>query len=483
MPFSDLREYISKLEKMGELVRVKKEVDWNLEAGAIARRCNEIEAPIPYFEKIKGYSKEFTVLGDIINTLKRLSIAMEQPTDLPYAEMYRNLMQVYLSGIEHPIKPRVVKTGPCKENIMKGNDVNLYKFPSLMLHDGDGGRYIGTAHTVITKDFDSGWVNWGCYRQMIHNRNHLGGYVAPPRDMAIMLRKYEERNKPMEFAIAMGTDPVVFAVGISPVPYKINEVDVIGGIRKEPVDVIKCETVDLMVPATSEIVIEGHVLPGVRVDEGPFGEYTGYRASPRAPRLVYKVDCITHRNSPILTAVCEGAPVDSGHVANSIARAATIRTDLVNAGIPVVDVHVVIRSSGFLTVVSTKTPYSNIAHRIASVVWGSRAAQSGSHKVMVVNDDIDPFNIDEVVHAFATKCHPVRGHHAVPNAAGHPLVPYQNLEERLWAKNSLMLYDCTWPIDWPVEIAIPPKASFNSIYPKELQDKVLANWKNYGFRE
>jgi 4-hydroxy-3-polyprenylbenzoate decarboxylase len=263
----------------------------------------------------------------------------------------------------------------------------------------------------------------------------------------------------------------------------MDEADVAGGMIGEPIELVKCETVDLMVPATSEVVIEGVILPHMRVDEGPYGEYTGYRASPRAPRLVYRVDCITYRNDPILTAVVEGVPLDLGHVVVSIGRAAAIRDDLKRAGLPIVDVNVVPESAGFMAVISTKTPYSNIAHRIASITWGSQGAQSGSHKLLVVNDDIDVYNMNEVIHAFATKCHPVRGHHIVANSAGHPLMPYQNLEERLWAKGSCVLYDCTWPVDWPVEIAVPPRSSFNAIYPKEIQDKVLENWKNYGFKE
>jgi 4-hydroxy-3-polyprenylbenzoate decarboxylase len=482
VPFNDLRQYIEKLEAEGELVRIKQEVDWNLEAGAILRRSVEQRAPLPLFEKLRGYPEGYRVFGDPMNSAKRFAIATDQPSDLPYSQMYRRLMEVYDRGLAHKIKPRIVPTGPCKENIDTGDDVNLYKFPSLMLHDGDGGRYIGSSQVIITKDPDTGWVNWGTYRQMIHNKNHLGGFAGPPRDFSYMRRKQEEQNKPMEFAAAMGADPVVMAVSMSPIPFQVDEADVAGGIRGEPVDLVKCETVDLMVPATAEIVVEGHVLPGIRVDEGPCGEYTGYEGL-REPGLVYRISCITHRNDPVLPAVCEGIPITTGHLVISISRAAILLADLKRAGLPVVDVNVVPETANFLTVISTKTPYANIAHRIASVVWGSRAAQTGSHKVMVVNDDIDAYNMDEVIHAFATKCHPVRGHFAVPNAAGNPLMPYQDAEERHWVKGSLILYDCTWPVDWSIETSVPPRNSFNNIYPQHIQDKVLANWKNYGFKE
>ncbi|MEE8397497.1 MAG: UbiD family decarboxylase, partial [Desulfobacterales bacterium] len=176
------------------------------------------------------------------------------------------------------------KDGPCKEILMVGDEVDLYKFPSPLVHDGDGGRYISTFHIIATKDPDSGWVNWGMYRQMIHTKNTLGGLIAPAQHIGMMFRnKYEALNRPMEFAVAIGTEPITALVGGAGIPAGVNEVDIIGGIRVEPLDVIKCETVDLEVPATSEIVIEGEVKPHERKKEGPFGEYGGYRSIPSLP--------------------------------------------------------------------------------------------------------------------------------------------------------------------------------------------------------
>jgi len=484
MAFKDLREFIDKLEAEGELVRIKQEVDWNLEAGAIIRKCEEtMDGPAPLFEKFKGYPEGYRLLGDPFSSgIKKFAIAAGLPLNMSHQDTYRALMDLWDEGLANMIKPRIVSTGPCKENILKGDEVNLYKLPALMLHDGDGGRYIGSLHTTVAKDPDSDWVNWGCYRQMIHNKNHLGGFVAPAQDMASIFGKFEVENKPMPFATAIGTDPIITAVSVSALPFGVSEADVAGGIRKEPIDLVKCETNDLYVPATAEVVLEGHVLPNVRMDEGPFGEYTGYRASPRAPRIVYRIDCITYRNDPILTAVVEGIPITTSHSACAITWAAGIRKALRDEGLPIIDVNIEPQAGLFIAVISTKTPYPGIAHRIASVAWGCKSGQFVP-KLMVVDDDISPYNMNEVIHAFGSKCHPVRGTHTVPYAAGNPLIPYQNLEERLWAKGCRVLYDCTWPVDWPREIAVPPRSAFNSIYPKAIQEKVLANWKNYGFKK
>jgi 4-hydroxy-3-polyprenylbenzoate decarboxylase len=474
--FKDLREFIAKLEEEGELVRIKQEVDWNLEVGAIIRRANEKGSPASLFENIKGYPEGYRIIGGLAATRGRLALDLCLPKNTSHSKM----MDSWDEGFSHPIKPKIVRTGSCKENVLTGNDINLYKFPIPMVHDGDGGRYL-TWHLQAFKDPDSDWINWGMYRMMIHNRNHFAGMIMPFQHGASMFRKYEEANMPMDFAVALGGDPLCSTIATSAVPYGVDEADIIGGLRGEPLEVVKCETNDLIVPAESEIVFEGQVLPKVRVDEGPFGEFTGYRASPRAPRLVYKVNCITYRNNPIAPATCMGIPYDEVAWVDSLNVSAALRRSLKQEGLPIVDVYCAPESS-FLVIVTTKTPYPGIAHKIASVIWGTSVGTVRC-KIMVMNDDIDATNLGEVVHAFASKCHPIRGTHVVAEAAGHPLIPFQALEERLWSKSCNVLYDCTWPLDWPPEIAVPPRSAFNSIYPEHIQEKVINNWKNYGFGE
>jgi len=477
MAFKDLREFIAKLEEEGELTRIKQEVDWDLEVGAILRRSCEIQGTAAFFERIKGYPQGYRIMGDTVSSRQRLALAFGLPKDTSFP----SLMDFWDKGVDSPIKPRLVSTGPCKENILKGEDVNLYKFPVPMSHDGDGGRYMGTWHSLITKDLNSEWVNWGMYRMMVHNRNHLGGLLSPFQHIGGIFGKYEELNKPMEFAVAIGTEPVCGIVSASTVPHGVDEVDMAGALRSEPVDLVKCETVDLMVPATAEIVLEGHVLPGVRVDEGPFGEYTGYMGGDRAPRAVYKVSCITHRNDPILTSTCTGIPWDVTSTVTTFGVATSVRRALKREGIPIRGVNVPAEGSALICIVSTKTPYPGIAHTIASIIWGDHRGHT-STKVIVVNDDIDPYNMAEVIHAFATKHHPIRGTHVAALTQGNPLIPYQPVEDRVWEKSCNILYDCTWPVDWP-ESVVPRRCAFNNIYPEHIQKKVIANWKDYGFKE
>jgi len=477
MAFKDLREYIAKLEETGDLQKIDEEVDWDLEAGAIMRRCNEMSGPAPFFNKIKDYPDSHRILGSPMATFRRLAIALELDPDTPYSE----LIDIYNDRIKNPIKPIQVSDGPCKENIKLGDDVDLLEFPSLMIHEGDGGRYMGTWHISAIKDPDSGWVNWGMYRLMVHDRNTLGGLIIPFQHIGMLFNKYESRNEPMEIAIAIGPEPVTTFIGACSVPIGVNEADVIGGFRKEPLEIIKCETVDLMVPASAEIVIEAEVLPGVRRDEGPFGEYTGFQAGGKGPRPVIKVKAITHRNNPILTASNMGYPVDDNGIIQAVSIAAILKSELLRAGFPITGINVPPEASCTMCVVATKTPYSNIANQIAGFVWSTKAGLV-LPRVVILNDDMDPTDMQMVMFAIATKCHPVRGATVIDDMPACPLNPFLTLEEKTQLKGGNVVYDCTWPLDWKKEDT-PRLATFNNIYPKDIQKKVLDKWEKYGFKQ
>lgn len=477
MAFKDLLDFIEALETVGEVQRIRQEVHWNLEAGAILRRTYEKRLPAPFFQRITGYPRQYRAFGGTLSSLKRIAIAMGLDAD----SNYRIVRDEYLKRLANPIKPVIVNTGPCKENIHIGKDVNLFEFPAPMLHDGDGGRYLCTWHATITKDPDSEWVNWGMYRAMIHTKNSLGGLVEGRQHIGLHFNKYEQRGKPMPFAIAIGPDPISAMVSCSKIPFGVAEVDVAGSLRQEPVELVKCETVDLEVPATSEIVIEGEMSPEERQWEGPFGEFTGYRASPRDKRPVYRVKAITHRNNPILSMSCMGIPVDENAAVTTLTLGAYYFNELKKKGLPVVDLYMYPEGVAFQVCVSVKTKYANVADQVAHCIWGTEAGFCPY--VIVVEDDVDPSDWVQMLHALVTKCHPWRGIHRVENSVGHPLIPFQTLHERKHKMGSMVYFDCTWPVDWDPSVAIPPRAAFGDIYPKEIQDHVLANWEKYGFKK
>ncbi len=475
MPFKDVREFISRLEEAGEAQRIEEEVDWDLEAGAMLRRCHELGLPAPFFQKIKGYPEGYRLFGGPLSKFKRIAIAMDMEPNTPYKE----LMEEYLQRKQRLIKPVLVNDGPCKENIKTGDKIDLLEFPVPMMHDGDGGRYMGTFHLTIAKDLDSNLVNWGMYRHMLHNKNTLGIQAEPRTHHGMMYHQgYEPRNKPMEVAIVIGVEPISTFCAASPVPYGVSEADIAGAIRGEPIELIKCETVDLTVPATAEIVIEGEIRPHERMDEGPFGEYTGYMASRKVPRPVIHVKAVTHRNNPILTMSCVGIPVDD-NVIHSVTGGAELLEALRARGLPVTGVCLFPETSYFLAAVAVKAPFANVAGEIAHVIWATKEG-GGIAYLIVVDDDVDPSNMTQVLHAWATKCHPYRGIVRLEHTIKAGLAPWVNHHERQYRMGARAYFDCTWPLDWEPE-DIPKKVSFTTSYPPEIQQKALAKWRKYGY--
>ena len=490
-PYDDFRTFADECEKEGLLVRIQKEVDWNLEAGAIARRLAERGkgrpvtgggggTPAVLFEKIKGYPKGFRMASQITGSIDRVIKAYGydyKSKDL--SSIKADLVEMSLKGLRKLTKPVLVdsKNAPCKQNKMIGDEVNLYKFPAPMLHDGDGGRYLQTFGFMVTKDPDSDWVNWGCYRAMIHDKKTLGGIIEYQQDIGKHYQKYEAKNQPMPFAIVVGPDPLSFSIGGSAVPAGTSEVDVAGGIRGKPVPLVKCETNDLQVPASAEIVVEGFVPPHKRVWEGPYGEYTGYRASPRDKRPIYQVTAVTYRDNPILTFNATGTPIaDFG---SSFAESAMAVEHLRRVGI---NARVwLMPESGFtLCVIAVKNPSPNIATMIKNTLTSQMGVMCiWTYKFLIVNDDIDIYDPAEIVWAISTRVHPIRGIIVSHEICG-PLAPFASLEERLKRNAPHVTFDATWPLDWHPTIAVPPVASFKNIFSQELQDKVLQNWKEYG---
>jgi 4-hydroxy-3-polyprenylbenzoate decarboxylase len=484
MPFLDLREYIAALEEEGELVRIRKEVDWNLEIGAIIRRSYDLKAPAPFFENIKGYPRGSRILGAPIGlsqrpgrSLARLAISMGLS---PEASLHE-IIEGYIARKKKPLRPAIVDSGPCKENIYLGNQVNLLNLPIPFFHQGDGGRYIGTWHIVATKDPDTNWVNWGMYRLMVIDERTMGCLLRPDQHIgAHYYQKYESRGKPMEFAVAIGTEPVSTLVGALRVPAGVDEADIAGGIRGEAVKLVKCETVDLCVPATSEIVIEGVVPPHERQAEGPFGEYTGYLARESVPKPVFRVSALTHRNDPIQVHSCMGVPVDDSAVVTTVIRAADILDDLRQKGLPVKMVYLPPEGVSHLAVISTKVPFANFAKHLAFSVWGSTSGRTTWY-IIVVDEDIDPTNMNEVLWALTTRCHPQRGIFSTGSSWSIPLLPFLSAYEKMHYLGSQVLFDCTWPKDWAPE-EIPQKASFDQVWPADIQKRVLDHWEDYGYK-
>lgn len=475
MPYRDLREFLARLDSEGELGVVKAEVDWNLELGAITRRALDLRACTPLFENIKGYPPGFRVLAHPLGPSKphvhgRVALAMDLPKDTPTED----LIETFAARSQGSIKPIAVSTGSCKENIRVGGEVNLLDFPAPLQHATDGGRYFGTMPVCVTRDPDTGWVNWGTYRMMLHSKNTLGWMASPHQHgPGIYYQKFEARGKAMPMAVAIGTEPISYITAACWFPASLDEADIAGAIRGEPVELVKCETIDLMVPASAEIVLEGEVRPYEREKEGPFGEFTGYSSGEGGLQPVFHVSCITHRNDPILAISVPGRPWDGDAPMFAITTSALLRNELRSKRISFRSIY--LPPPNECVVVSAAPLYPGYAQTIAEAIWSTKV---GAYRpfIFVVGEDIDVTNTDEILWCLTTRLHPGRGIRVQHNAPAIPLYPFISREERMKRTTSRAFFDATFPFEWPPE-DVPTIVDLEHAWPPEVRTKVLERWE------
>jgi UbiD family decarboxylase len=395
--YGDLRGWIDALRAAGELHEINAEVDWNIELGTIMRLA---QGPgtgrALLFNNIKDYNKPKSrgrrVFGSALNNNRRIAMMLGLPPDTHA----RELVKIGRTILQESIAPRIVKTGSCKENVVTGKDINVEDFPVPYWNRLDGGRYLITYAGVVTKDPDSGVMNVGIYRGMIGGPDKIPILMWRAQHIGHHVTAWQARgHKEMPIAVAIGWEPVLGFCAGSPVPKGICEYDVMGAIRGEPVDLVKCETSDLYVPASAEIVIEGMLglEPETYEMEGPYAEFTGYVAGDRSPKPTIRVTCITHRNDPILRGTIEGCMPGSyseNAMISSIFRSSTAWNVLDRAGVPgITDVWGPPVQAGVNLNIQMKQSYRGQAKQAANALWGSSAAHVRYKHITVVDDDID----------------------------------------------------------------------------------------------
>jgi len=478
MAFKDHRDFFEVLERENELAKIKKEVDWDGEVGAISRKTFEQKGPALLFEKIKDYPEGYRISNGTSGTWGRVALSMMLPKNTPVRKIYKE----YEERIDINIPPKIVKKAdaPCKENIMLGEKVDLNEFPAPMVHEGDGGRYIGTWDVVVNREPETNWTNWGMYRFMVHTKNWLTGWPQSTSQLAFIMKKsYLPYNKPMPIAVVLGTDPLSHIVATAGIKTFEDEVDHVGGLRGEPVELVKCETSDLLVPAHAEIIIEGELMPDQIAPDGPFGEYPGYRSGTMCAGVAVKVKAITYRSKPIVTMIALGTPPDDSSIAASLTAAVAMKKGLLRHGVPVTDVYVPPEGVTHLIVIGVTRGGAETARKVLDYFTLRRVM---TNKHIIVDADVDVFNMAEVLHCFATRCHPGRGIlYEWYEGRSNSLTPFYSPEERKKLKGVSVAFDSTWPPEWEKEI-VPIKASFNTIYTEETIDKVNKNWESYGIK-
>lgn len=426
----DLREFIQRVQGLGECKLIEG-ANWDLEIGAInAWQTSLNNSPMLLFDKIKGYKAGYRVVTNLFATDRRTALALGLSLEAKGIELVK-AWRDKTKGEVKGIPPIEVKNGPVKENIQIGDEVDLFKFPVPKWHEFDGGRYIGTGDLVITRDPDEGWVNLGTYRVQIHDKNIATIYISPGKHADIIRRKYWAKGKSCPAVVTCGQDPMLFAPAGMSMPWGISEYDYTGWMKGEPVEVTKGVVNDLPIPAAAEIALEGEIMPP-EVDsrvEGPFGEYTGYYASGERPEGSFRVKAVLHRNDPIIQGNPPSIPYRST-LGNGIRRAANVWNEL-DRNLPgVKGVWSVDEAQGAsMIVVSIKQMYPGHAKQAAMVTAGCSTQAYMCRWIIIVDDDIDPSNINEILWCLGTRSDP-ESVDLIRECWGSPLDPMLTPDKR-----------------------------------------------------
>jgi 4-hydroxy-3-polyprenylbenzoate decarboxylase len=315
----------------------------------------------------------------------------------------RNIKRAYKQ-----IAPVMVDDGPVLENVVRGEDVDVFAFPVPIHHELDGGRYIGTACGVVTRDPETGRVNVGTYRVQALGPNLCASYISNGKQGLIHRDKYLKAGQPCPVAIVVGADPLTYLAGGYTMADNVPEFDWAGGMLGRPMELIAGEVTGLPFPARSEIVLEGWILPDETVREGPFGEWHGYYAGGARSEPPIRIERIYHRRDPILTCAASQKPPHSHLFERCFLRSAALLDSLEGAGVP--DVRGAWLHQGgagrTFCVVSVKQRYHGHSTQVGVVASQVNPVGYVGRWIVVVDDDIDPSDIHDVIWAMGTRCDP-----------------------------------------------------------------------------
>src|SRR6266404_3689090 len=483
MAYNDLRDFIRKLEKERELKRISIEVDPVLEIAEFADRAVKSGGPALLFERPKGY--KIPVLINSYASFRRMELALEVESVEEVARRIVEFLEMRMpEGILGKLKmlpklaemgaffPKIVTKGPCQE-VVKHDGFSLFDYPVLQCWPEDAGRFI-TLPMVFSRNPDTGKRNCGCYRMQIYDDRTAGMHWQTHKQGAEHYRRIAKagQRSRMDVAVAIGADPATMYSAIMPLPPDIDEMMISGFIRGKPVEMVKCESNDLEVPANAEIVLEGYVEIGELRTEGPFGDHTGfYSLADEYP--VFHVTCVTQRKHPIYATTIVGPPpMEDYYMGKAIER---IFLPLMRLQLPEVR-DICMPAEGIfhnLILVSIRKSYPGQARKVMSAIWGLGQAMF-SKVIVVVDEDVDVQNVREVAWKALNHIDPERDIQFV-------MGPVDSLDHasRLANYGSKMGVDATrkWPEEgftrrWPAVIKMP----------EEVQKRVEVLWKKAGLK-
>ena len=409
MANKDLRDWVDELEAAGQL-QVVEGAEHEEEIGAIVDiHMRKMTNPAVLFDDVPGYKKGHRVLANILTSVPRINIALGLPVDTSEVALV-DYWRTYMKD-QPSVPPVEVNGGPLLENVSTGADVDITTIPTPRWHEHDGGYFIGTACMVIMRDPDTDWINYGAYRIQAHGPATASVMTSKGKHGNLIMNKYKERGEPCPIAVVAGMHPALFMVAGLEMPYGKNEYDCAGGLLGEGVETINMPETGLPVPANAEIAFEGFVHPDDLIDEGPLGEWTGYYAGGKNKEPAIRISTLMHRNDPILLGAIPAVPPNDDTFYRGTYRCGAVWNQLEAAGIPEVKgvwAHEAGGSRMWLTV-SIKQMYGGHAQQAGLIASQCHAGAYANRWVVVVDDDIDPANMNDVLWAMCTRCDPRDG--------------------------------------------------------------------------
>jgi len=469
--YKDLREFIGLVDKLQALRRVAG-ADPLFEIGGITEVAAGLpDGPAVLFDEIKGFPRGFRIFTNATTNPQRAALALGLDPALRPLDALKAWMEKRKTL--QPMQPVTVQDAAFLENTCLGPDVDLAKLPAPTWHRHDGGPFIGSGSIVIMRDPDTrnpdgGWINASIYRVQVHGKNRVTvQFDHGGRHGAIIAKKYWDQGKTCPVAVVNGEDPALFIAGFEYLPTGQSEYEFAGAIKGAPIDIHPGPQTGLPIPAHAEIVFEGRLLPmsEVTLPEGPFGEYTGYYAAEARPGPVMEVTAIHHRDDPILLGSPPMKP-PRFHFGLPF-RAATIWANLDAAG--VTDVvgawqHV----SQLMTVVALKQRYDGHAKRAALV---AAAHSYMARLVVVVDEDVDPSNLHDVMWAVTTRCEPSEQIDIVRNAWSSALDPRISPDDKARGvtSHSKVIIEACRPFPWIDKF--PPTSALTLAEARAIEEK------------
>ncbi|PRS90738.1 phenolic acid decarboxylase BsdC [Bacillus subtilis] len=442
MAYQDFREFLAALEKEGQLLTVNEEVKPEPDLGAAARAASNLgdKSPALLFNNIYGYHNA-RIAMNLIGSWPNHAMMLGMPKDTPVKEQFFEFAKRY---DQFPMPVKREETAPFHENEIT-EDINLFDIlPLFRINQGDGGYYLDKA-CVISRDLEDpdnfGKQNVGIYRMQVKGKDRLGIQPVPQHDIAIHLRQAEERGINLPVTIALGCEPVITTAASTPLLYDQSEYEMAGAIQGEPYRIVKSKLSDLDVPWGAEVVLEGEIIAGEREYEGPFGEFTGHYSGGRSMPII-KIKRVYHRNNPIFEHLYLGMPWTECDYMIGINTCVPLYQQLKEAYPNEIVAVNAMYTHGLIAIVSTKTRYGGFAKAVGMRALTTPHGLGYCKMVIVVDEDVDPFNLPQVMWALSTKMHPKHDAVIIPDLSVLPLDPGSNPS----GITHKMILDATTPV-------------------------------------